>query len=361
MSTESDIESRRIVLHLQNSDEGYREPAHRPNGSVDYFSQFKDIEKHLNTRVHPHVNAGATGQDGSWLTDHGPEHIQTVIRRIEDLTLIGNRFVTSPYETYLLLVAAHIHDLGNAFGREGHERKASEVLFGMEQAIAGSDTVEKRLIRDIAQAHGGKGPDGSKDTIGTLQGPPTIKKLAAILRLADEIAEERTRTSEFSMDVMEQGCELKKDSEVFHVYASRLNPIKVNHIDRSIELHFEVLKEHLSKKFWKNQKKVYLLDEIYGRTLKTHTEQIYCMKFVIPEIVLERTRVLVEVCSEGYEYVVAELKYSIEQTGYPEHIADITKYVPALGQVTGKELVPRLEEIFASRTDGAKNIINMMS
>ena len=84
---------------------------------VDYHDRYVRLNQHLNDHVHPKVNAGAAATDDLWLTDHGPEHVATVISRINDLTFRDGNFVVSPYEAYLLLVSAHFHDVGNVFGR----------------------------------------------------------------------------------------------------------------------------------------------------------------------------------------------------------------------------------------------------
>ena len=163
------------------------------------------------------------------------------------------------------------------------------------------------------------------------------------------------------MEILIQNNQLKRESEVFHVYANSLCPIKVDHPSRSISLKFELLREHLEKKYWKSGEKVFLLDEIYERTLKTHREQIYCVKFVIPEIILERTKIVVEICSERYEDVVATAQFTIEQSGYPDHIKSISNYVPDLRHLTGGLLASRLDEIFERHSFHAPNIIDLFS
>src|SRR5947209_2956468 len=106
------------------------------------------------------------------------------------------------YEIYLLLAAIHIHDLGNFFGRASHEINADKVMLELGPML-GADDVEKFKIREIAQAHGGK-VNGDKDKIGRLQLEDHIfshairpRFLAALLRLADELADDSTRASRF--------------------------------------------------------------------------------------------------------------------------------------------------------------------
>lgn len=159
-----------------------------PMAGIDYYDRFTRIDDHLNRIVHPNVNVGPSTREPMWLTDHGPEHIATVIRRAGDLVMQPES-VLSPYECYILLLACHSHDMGNIFGREDHEKKVHEIVFGLDDSLIGEDTTEKRVICDIAMAHGGfvdeKKTD--KDTIGKLNYDrseksrlPDVKKLAAM-------------------------------------------------------------------------------------------------------------------------------------------------------------------------------------
>ena len=107
-----------LVRHLAENPSGDKS---FPENGTDYFDRYSRIAAYLNENVHPNVNQGATAMGDGWLTDHGPKHIATVIRRASDL-LCGDSFLT-PYESYILLLSIHFHDVGNVFGREKHEKK----------------------------------------------------------------------------------------------------------------------------------------------------------------------------------------------------------------------------------------------
>ena len=98
----------------------------------------------------------------------------------------------SPYEVLLLLLSTHFHDVGNLYGRDGHEQRIMEVMEKVP-AMGTFPLTEKRIIASIASTHGGR-VEKSKDTIGkTLPGEPQTfsgiqyraQLIAAILRLAD--------------------------------------------------------------------------------------------------------------------------------------------------------------------------------
>ena len=336
-------ENRPLILHIGGSEDEYSAEAKRPSKDIDYFDQYLRVEAYLRDQIHEYVNQGAAANDQILLTDHGPKHINTVIQRIGDLTLQDGCWAVSPYEAYLLAAAAHFHDMGNMFGRAGHERRASFILFEMDESLIGTDTSEKRLIRDIAQAHGGFTNDKNKDTIGNLQQPEETKRLAAIVRFADELADDRTRTAATVKKMMDENLQLRKESEVFHMYADRLRSVGVNHATRTVSLSFELLLSHFKKKYWKNGVEVYLLDEIYKRTLKTHCEQVYCGKFMLPDVILDRTRVDIEICSSQYENVIGRFAYVLEQSGYPSHIQSIDCEIPQLALLTGSAVASRIE------------------
>lgn len=337
----------RIAQHLRDPDGDHHR--RRPDDDVDYFERFSELDGYMNEQVHPNVNVGAAAADSRWLTDHGAGHVSTVIKRIEDLTYAEGGCVLSPYDTYLILLAAHFHDVGNVFGRAEHERKAKEIIFSLCSRCVGSDNLEKRLIYDIAMAHGGTVAGGdNRDTIGASRHGREIQRLSAILRFADELSDDTTRTSRFIVDTVGT---VAPGSAVFHLYADRLRPPEVIHDTSSVKLTFEVLQEHLTRLYCKNDSEVYLLDEIFERTLKTHREQVYCGKFMNPYIVSERTEVNVLVCTERYAEVVGTVSYVFEQTGYPEGIDDISRLAPELAELCGLSAARHAPGVFGPDVD----------
>ena len=92
-----------------------------------------------------------------------------------------------------------------------------DVLFTLPPEYTGDDNIEKRTICDIAMAHGGKvlslsgglPTKDTKDTIGHMSHDRNVKKLAAILRFADELADDRTRTNYLDGMVMQRNTDLR--------------------------------------------------------------------------------------------------------------------------------------------------------
>jgi hypothetical protein len=86
-------------------------------GNVNYGNRYQSVAEYLNNNVHPLVTMSANAIDGGFLTDHGPDHIKTVILRASQLVAAADCELT-PYEIYLLITAIHLHDVGNLFGRK---------------------------------------------------------------------------------------------------------------------------------------------------------------------------------------------------------------------------------------------------
>jgi hypothetical protein len=136
----------------------------------------------------------------------------------------------SPLEQYCLGMVALFHDVGNIYGRERHNEKIRDIYKRVRQGPT-EDRDEMKLVLMAAKAHTGRAADGTKDTLKDLpndfyyQGERVrLREIAAILRLADELAEGPQRTSTFLLE--NHGYD--KKSKIYHRYAQA---VRVN-IDR---------------------------------------------------------------------------------------------------------------------------------
>lgn len=314
---------------------------------ASYVERYDNVAKELNTWVHSEVTKGAISKDGGYLTDHGPDHIATVIRRATMLADCPGCSL-KPYEVYLLLMAAHFHDVGNHFGRDRHEAQARLAMDWLGTA-GGRDAIENKMILQIAGAHGGK-VNGDKDTIGYLQNATTVlgreirpQYLAAILRFADELADDRQRASRFGLAT----GSLPPKAQIYHAYAHALHSVGVHHSSRSITLAYELTEEDAAKQYEGS----YLLDEIFARTLKMHAERMYCMRFMRPEINIDGIDVRIEVFGQGLSPVEV-IAYRLREAGYPMAAGDIHAVCPELTQdqgwdgrhITGAALAQRIKQ-----------------
>jgi hypothetical protein len=325
------------------------QPNQFPN-SKNYAARYTAIADKLNKDVHPHVTAGASIEDGGYLTDHGPEHIKMVIQRASHLVSAESCQLT-PYEVYLLLVAIHVHDMGNAFGRYQHEQNSIEI-FRQLGTVAGEDEPEKRVIASIAVAHGGE----VKDKISLLQEkqpilgqPVRTQLLAAILKFADELADDYTRAARF----FEEHKILPHESEVYHRYSAVLHSVTIEPEHHEVKLDFLLTKRDIMQKFGKKTssgiEEVYLLNEIFERTTKTHLERTYCMRFMSPYIRINRITVTIEF-AEGVDTLAETTGYRMEEQGYPTvpagkiHNACLNLKTASGVRMTGESLKEQIEE-----------------
>lgn len=318
-------------------------------GKIDYYCRYKNLIDYLNTYIHPHVTPFASIIDGGYYTDHGPDHIKKVIRKASDLVNYKGLELT-PYEVYFLLVAIHFHDVGHIKGgRYHHEMNARQVMHDVGD-ILGTDGTEKTHICQIAEAHGGS-IDGDKDKLRT----PLEKEdsslhqdirpllLAAILRFADELSDDRERSARFLMDQHV----LPPSSEIFHRYAYALHTVKIDHMGNTVEMYFDLNKENVSRKYGKYDGEIFLLDEIYKRTLKTYSECKYCMRFIPLEININSIKVKIRFIDENWENFRNPISYRLTETGYPDSSKmDIFSMCPNELKINGDNLTgDKLKEL----------------
>ena len=293
-------------------------------GNVDYAGRYKVVSEHLNNNVHSEVNMGARIIDGGLLTDHGPEHIRTVIRRASELVSVKSCRLTS-YEMFILLMAIHFHDVGNIKGRENHEIRSGEFYKELGK-LASIDATERHYFVNIAQAHGGKKKDKLEyleKELKLLGHPVRIQLLASILKLADELADEYTRATKISW------ADVPKESQVFHKFAFALKTVDINHATNTIELDFWLDKENVTSKYGKGASEVFLVDEIKERTYKTHLERLYCMRFMADEIKLNSVSVKINFLEpDSLEPFHEPIGYRLEEKGYPGHHQNIMMVDP---------------------------------
>ena len=343
--TQSPNEETGLVRFLSENSRNHRS---FPQEDIDYYRRFQQLDAYLNDNVHPSVNQGAAAKGDGWLTDHGMRHITTVIRRASTLVADGESVFLTPYEAFILLAAIHFHDVGNVFGRDKHEKKIAMLMQELDENLIGSDGMEKRMIRDIAMAHGGYGDtDGhDKDTIGQLSwenlsggSEPRVQLLAAVLRFADELADDYTRTSRFLID-----SKLVCESEVYHLYADRLRKVTIRTEDRKVSLQFELDVTHVTTKYWKGSRKVYLYDEIVERSLKMHREHVYCLRFMQPYVQIETIDVSITITTENYMTVIKKIAYSLIQRGYPDRPTSLSEAGVVVEALTGKALHRKISQ-----------------
>ncbi|WP_312822761.1 hypothetical protein [Epilithonimonas sp.] len=320
----------------------------------DYIATYKILKQNF-APIHNEIKTKILEiEKEGYFNDHGPDHIKMVVDRaskiINNFKLNDSSFLLSQYEIFILLVAINLHDSGHLISkRSGHAQAAKELLSRFDKNPNSLLSVnERRIIGDIAKAHGGK-----NDPIGMLQSDDYIsgkkirpKLLAAILRLADELAEDKSRASRFLLDLTEEsGLEyepLDKHSEIYHRFSEAIDSVFLE--GNVIKLSFCVSVKNLNKKFEKKSDNVitehFLLDEIYDRCLKTFTETLYCNRFYPPHNRYSKITVVIFLLDEYDDYIIDPISFIMEENGYPlMYVKDIfTMCKQSLKTVTGRNI-----------------------
>ena len=311
--------------------EAHFEAVHRerhhdfPERTVNYFDRYRAIKAWLTANVFRNAGAGLSAEDGNYYTHHDAGHVDDVLGSLgrilgvvspaeADAPVTGLR----PYELYLMLVATLLHDAGNAEGREGHAGRAFRYLREMDP-IAGNDSVEWRLIANIAKAHGGN-VGGNKDTIGSLlehsepahqQGKVRPRLVAALLRLADEISEGPSRANVIALKKP-----YKRPESVIHNLYCMVVRVSVDPRDRSLTMIYDVPLSKLAELHPLNGTDVYLVDYIAQRLEKSDRERRYCNRFTSEVVRFEKIKARLEI-TDGDE-ILERVAIEIQEEGYPD-------------------------------------------
>lgn len=261
-----------------------------------------------------------------YLNQHGKGHVEKVIQKVTEIIINFKFDPPTPSETFLLLCAIQIHDIGNVFGRDGHEKSFQNEFMKLAKSII-PDTPTQKLIFKIAQVHSGN-INGSKDTISRsklrFDGMLFDKEirepvLAALLRFGDELADDNSRS-----DLL--GLELEKIPEeciIYHEYSKALHVVKINNNEYSktcyLSLEYYIDTNSLLKEYKRDGQSILLIDEIFQRTKKMEQERRYFMRFLSQYISLTEIRVRIEI-SPDYDLLNSEVfTYTLKEDGYPSN------------------------------------------
>lgn len=285
-----------------------------PIAKKNLLDNYHMIEDELNQNWHPDVIVGAALEGNGLLTDHGVAHIESVMRN--SYNILGERIkYLNGYELYILLLSIHFHDLGNIYGREQHEKKIEEIIDKLGDKLP-LDAVEKEFIFSIAKAHGGFW-DEDKDTISHIMVDECCngitvraKVLAAILRFADEISDDRSRAAKPGIDV-------PKGNEAFHEYSKSLETPSID--GKTLKLHYRIPYKLTQEKVGKNDDDTFLYDEIILRLEKCMRELEYCRKFSDGFIDITTLNVTIEILKENSDWKSKEkFQFRLSLKGYPK-------------------------------------------
>lgn len=259
-----------------------------------------------------------------YLNQHGVGHIEKVIEKVNDLIKKFRFDKPTPSEIFLLLCAIQVHDIGNIFGRKGHEKSFQTVFRDVAKGII-PDTVTQKIVLKIAQVHSGNFK-GDKDTItrsnlridGTWFNKGIREPvLAALLRFGDELADDSSRYDRTAFDLEA----IPKESLIYHTYSKCLHAVNIfdNEVNKTcyVSLEYYLDTKAVTVEYSKENKTILLIDEIFYRTKKMEQERRYCMRFLAPYLPLTEIKVRIEIESE-FDLDESEIiTYTLKENGYP--------------------------------------------
>ncbi len=247
-----------------------------PSEAESLWADYVCVRKALADQVLPEIKAVEPT-----LTKHDASHVANVLDNVEQL--LGEELTRIPsFDLYILCVCVLFHDAGNISGRERHNQEISKVYQAIKEKAVRSRP-EQAIVQRVAGAHTGKAKDGTRDTLKDVPAEMPLggKKvqtqwIAAVLRLADELAEGPQRASWYMMEEGRYG----QGSAIHHVHAQCLDLC----IDRgegriALTYDFNISVTDQSTVVQKTANHETLLSELleftYGRIVKLDIERKY--------------------------------------------------------------------------------------
>ncbi|MEO7490345.1 MAG: hypothetical protein ABIU77_24720 [Ferruginibacter sp.] len=265
---------------------------HDPALADRYYSYYT---KALSTLISDDIfNSIRTIQRG--LSDHGENHIMNVLDNAYEL-LVHRKYDNNQkliaeeieyvdgIQLYFICVLILFHDVGNLIAdrKNHHQRDVIRQIYNHVRNLEVEFDDEQILIPEIASKHSGIGLNGSKDTIADLGLlPPHLfgvkihtKKCAALLRLADELAEGAHRTSVFMNQ--HHKYPYPPESEIYHKYGeiTKIN-IDREHERICVRYNFKVNIVNGKIEERENQDFIKLFEFALTRMCKLEAERKYC-------------------------------------------------------------------------------------
>ena len=146
--------------------------------------------------------------------------------------------------------------------------------------------------------------------------------IAALVRFADEICEDRTRADKFLMS----HDKLPKKSEIYHSYANAISSVDVDLKSKLVSIKYELNKNDVLQKKGKDEKEEYLIDEIINRLEKMYCELLYCRAFMYEVVPINQIRATITIYDNGE--VLEDKGFELVEKGYPKRDFSFSQSYP---------------------------------
>jgi HD superfamily phosphodiesterase len=321
MSIPVSIDSPLECLFIKKTKEA---PSEFPSRGKDYVAAYKTIKEHLANKYYQVAGAGLS-EGKHRFTKHDITHVDDVIQTAGRIMGLDQKSADIPeisaYETFILLIAILVHDAGNAYEREGHEIKAAKILKDIG-SISPLNQIERTLVASIASAHGGKKGDGSRDTIEVRvkQDVSEIdgyivngRRLAALVRLADEFSERSRRADDIAI-------ETKSPPQAYlpNFFCRAIN-VRIDATSRAASMDFHLEKDDLTDEHpdpENNDQPTLIVDYIAKRLNKADLERRYCNRYLVGWRSIDVFRSTIAVHQDDVQ-IGDTTNATLSDTGYP--------------------------------------------
>jgi hypothetical protein len=259
-----------VLILLAEKDDDARQLAPR----------YQAMKQYLEKEYYPWIQATCP-----FYTDHGIGHVNSVIRAASGLLerhLDPDGRGLNAIEIFLLLAAILWHDVGNALGRAGHADRIPQMTAEIK-GLGFPDPALHRIVVEIARAHAGSDglrnarPEADCAVVRTVTVYP--RALAAIVRFADEISEDRSR---ISLALMPQ---VPAQSQIYWQFANCITASRPDPARERVVLTIEVPDSAVSQKYpcpegllnrADESKQLTLIQYLISRLEKMNNERAYC-------------------------------------------------------------------------------------
>jgi hypothetical protein len=264
-----------------------------------YYTHYKNIRNKLINDLYPQIPVNEPN-----LTDHTEKHIRNVLKNAFTILLDGKAKNLSGMDWYFLGLAILFHDVGNVYDRKDHWK--FDTIAKIYDHFSGEDpkhTRERFLVSKAAEAHSGRGRDGSADTMKDIDQSADIdgqrihlRDMAVVLRFADELAEGPQRTSYF----MNKYRLFHDSSHAYHLYASQTS-VFIDIKNERIALTYDIKLNNVNSPLTVDQENnlTDMLNFIYARVHKLDQERKYARHYSDYCKAFKRTSVTINIQTNG--------------------------------------------------------------
>ncbi len=258
-------------------------------GEKPYYETYLAVKWRLEKSYFPFIR-----DFQPFYTDHGITHVNRVLEKIYGFLYphlpvggAGRDLIFDKENLYILMNAVLWHDVGNIYGRNGHQNNINNIFSEIKSFLY--DDLHRELIIKIAQGHCGIGSiERNIYESSVMIGENTIypRFLSALLRISDELDEDCHRVEEriYPRIPLENKRYWK-----FCLFNKTVYPKYIidsfGNTSLKIQINSKMKREELGEMFQKNGVGVMAIKEYISRINKLNDERIYCNQYLHAESV----------------------------------------------------------------------------